>query len=349
MGIGRIIGMAIKRTGDGAKSVTSSVGDSIRQAKFHRKIGVMPTQTTSPIQTKGLRLAPMLAEDTVEISKKANGQIQFSNNFFNGLDKKLTPENFLGSGGEASVYAIDENYVLRMHGGKTTIDYPFSQVDDIFEGRNFGQAVAKTQKGISINKRVSGSSLYKTNDTNPTTYMQRLREYSELPDETLEAFVSDVAFINSKGWRIDQSNPENFLYDRKSGRIGIIDIEKKGSSSLDLYEPYGYDWILDPLVNGHDIFEIYQKLSVEERKELFELVGKIEKRIIPLCKKYDVPISKWNEDDYMFDSLINFLELRKNIDPTTCEDLYKPIIYQRYPSYIPNYESLQAKKKLIQT
>ena len=83
MGIGRIIGMAIKRTGDGAKSVTSSVGDSIRQAKFHRKIGVMPTQTTSPIQTKGLHLTPMLAEDTVEISKKANGQIQFSNNFFN--------------------------------------------------------------------------------------------------------------------------------------------------------------------------------------------------------------------------------------------------------------------------
>ena len=342
--LGRLFGLAGRQASDATEAIASTCNNTARRLS-HGKIGTIQASVTNPNQTKGLKLAPPLAKDTVEFSKKAHGsEFLTTKTSFDNLDKKIKPENFLGGGFEADVYAIDENYVLRMYGGAKSVDYPFTPVEDIFEGKNFGQAIARTKKGVSINKRVSGEHLYKCNDTDPATYMKKLREYSELSDETLDAFVSDVAFINSKGWRIDQTNPENFLYDKKTGRIGILDICKKGRSSLDLYEPYGHDWILDPLLNGHDLFDVYQKLSSEERKEMFELVDKIEKRIVPLCKKYNVPISKWKEDDYMFDSLINFLELRKSIDPTTCEDLYKPIIYQRYPSYIPNYEDLHAKK-----
>ena len=35
---------------------------------------------------------------------------------------------------------------------------------------------------------------------------------------------------------------------------------------------------------------------------------------MPLCEKYDIPISKWNKDDYRFDSLINLLDLMNKID-----------------------------------
>ena len=297
--LGRLFGLAGRQASDATEAIASTCNNTARRLS-HGKIGTIQASVTNPNQTKGLKLAPPLAKDTVEFSKKAHGsEFLTTKTSFDNLDKKIKPENFLGGGFEADVYAIDENYVLRMYGGAKSVDYPFTPVEDIFEGKNFGQAIARTKKGVSINKRVSGEHLYKCNDTDPATYMKKLREYSELSDETLDAFVSDVAFINSKGWRIDQTNPENFLY---------------------------------------------EKLSSEERKEMFELVDKIEKRIVPLCKKYNVPISKWKEDDYMFDSLINFLELRKSIDPTTCEDLYKPIIYQRYPSYIPNYEDLHAKK-----
>ena len=284
-------------------------------------------------------IASRLSKDTFERSNTHSWRKLIPH-----LKEKINPKYFLGGGAEAKVYAIDENYVLRMFGGAKKIKSRFVPVEDIFEGKNYGQAVAKTKEGISINKRVNGVRLYKCNETDSKIYMENLRKYSVLSDETLEEFVADIAFINSKGWRIDSTNPENFLLDEKTGKIGIIDLCQKGRTSLDLYEPYGHDWVLDPLVNSHDIYSLYGKLNVNEREEFFELINKLEKRIIPLCKKYNIPISKWKKEDYCFDSLINILELKDNIDPKTCTDLYKISIYERYPEMIPAYISIHKQK-----
>lgn len=277
-------------------------------------------------------------QDTVELSSD-NWRSLIPN-----ISKCITPKNFLGGGGEANVYIINDKYVLRLFGGQTKIDTKFSPVEDIFEGRNFGQAVAKTKNNTSINRRVFGVPMYKCNDYDPKTYMAKIREYKNLPDETLENFVADVAFIHSKGWRIDETNPENFLYDKATGRIGIIDLCKQNSSSLDLSDPYGHDWILAPLVNSHDVFKIYQKLTPEERREVFDIIKSLQERIIPLCEKYDIPIAKWNKDDYTFTSLINLLDLMNKIDVTKDNNPLGPIIYARYPRLIPNYEAYIAKK-----
>ena len=259
------------------------------------------------------------------------------------LDKKITKKNLLGSGSEADVYNINNDYVLRILGGENKIkNHKFVPVEDIFEGKNFGQAVAKNDEGITINKKVNGTKIYNIRENNPKKYMEQLREYSELPDETLENFVSDIAFINSKGYRIDQSNPENFLYDRVNKSIGIIDLQKQDSSSLDLFEPYAHDWIVDPLINGHDIFEIYNKLEPHERKEMFELIGKIENRVLPLCEKYGIPKAKWNKNDYMFSSVLNVLELKETVDCS--KDLFGQIIYSKYPSLIKKYEKYIQNK-----
>ena len=310
----------IKKAVTSGGSVAKAFCDQISCAKF-----------------KNLHFATSSIGDTVELSARDWRSL------IPGLSKKITPSNMLGGGGEATVYAINDKYVLRMFGGGKKITSKFFPVEDIFEGRNFGQAVAKTSDNCSINRRVNGEIMHKCNGHDTKTYMRNLREYVQLSDETLEEFVSDVAFINSKGWRIDQSNPENFLLDRKTGKIGIIDLSRKNSSSLDLYEPYGHDWILDPLVNGHDIFGIYKKLSIEERKEMFELISKLEKRILPLCKKYDIPVSKWNKENYMFTSLLNFLDLKDGIDVSKVDDLFEPIIYARYPEMIPKFKAYASK------
>ncbi len=250
--------------------------------------------------------------------------------------RKYNAKKFLGEGAEAKVYAINDKYVLRLlHDANS--DLEFLSIEDIFEGRNFGQAIAKDQNGNTINKRVFGSSLYDRYSTDPKIYLQNLREYVNLSDEALEAFVSDIAFINSKGYCIDHRNPENFLYDKKTGKIGIVDISEKtfvNSIFPEAFEPYSHIWVLSPLLNGYSVIDIYKEFSISERQEFFELVEKLESRILPLCEKYGIPLAKWEKDRYLVTNLINLLDLRKKIDPIKCDNLQVPIFYERYPELI---------------
>ena len=328
----QIIGKAIANYSGDATRLAAQSGDNVAGI-FCRQV-----KPINPESIKGLRFEPSEIGDTVCFSKQPWRKL------IPNLQEKINPQNFLGGGFEANVYGIDDSYVLRMYDGATRIDSEFLPVLDIFEGRNFGQAVARTKKGVSINRRVPGVPMYKCNDSDPKIYMRNLREYANLSDDTLESFVADVAYINSKGWRIDQSNPENFLIDKATGKIGIVDLSRKGSSSLDLFEPYGHDWILAPLVNSHDVFAIYKKLSPVERKELFDLIEKLEKRILPLCEKYGIPNVKWNRDDYAFRSLINLLDFKGKINVSTTDDLWEPIIYERYPKLIKSYKIYKEKK-----
>lgn len=265
------------------------------------------------------------------------------------LDTKIKSTNFLGGGVEAEVYRLDNEYVLRMVGGTKSVgNRRFKPVQDIFEGRIFGQQVAVSEDGlVSINRFVPGNKLYKVNDAlhnenfNPESYLKTLKRYTELPTNTLENFVDDIAFLNKKGYRIDQSNPGNFLYNPKTGKIGIVDISKKGSSSLDLFEPYSHDWVLDPLVNGHDIFEIYKKMSPNQRKEMFELITKLENRILPLCEKHGIPQAKWNHDDYGIGALRSILHVKDKIDyNNSC--LFEPIVMNGYPNFIENLKYFKS-------
>ena len=239
------------------------------------------------------------------------------------LNSYITKNNFLGSGSEAKVYKLNDKYVLRLYGGtKTVKPQQFNPLADIFEGRNFGQPVAmSSDKSVSINKLVSGKHLYKVNGTDEKAYMESLRKYSELPDEVLEDFVENVAFLNSKGYRIDEGNPENFLYDEAKQKIGIVDICKKGSSSLDLFGPYSHYWILDPLANGHDYAEMYKKLDLPERKEMIELILKLEDRIKPMCKKHGIPVITAQREDYTLFDLPLFLAKLDKFDVNSSEGI----------------------------
>ena len=246
--------------------------------------------------------------------------------------KKLVPtlnfaikeKNHLGAGAEADVYKINDKYVLRLFGGtKFVMPQTFTPQLDIFQGRNFGQPVAISHNGnVSINKFVSGRPIYEVNKFDEKAYMQNLRKYANLPDEVLEDFVENVAFLDSKGYRIDESNPENFLYDEETQKINIIDICKKGTSSLDLYGPYNHFWILKPLVNAHDYENIYKKLDINERKEMIDLILKLQDRIIPMCQKYDIPIAtEMKRRDYCMFDLPLFLAMLDKFDVNSEEGL----------------------------
>ena len=287
-----------------------------------------------------------LVTDTVQIAKKEvtalsdcihiSNQNKHWSSLVDDLNSYIKPEKFLGRGAEARVYKLNKNYVLRLSRGQTTVDNQhFIPVQDIFDGRNYGQAVAISENGkISINKFVPGNMMYKAGDYNPITYLGELRKYSKLPDETLEKFIEDVSYINKKGYRIDSYNPENFLYDSTTQRIGIIDIKKKGTSTLDLYNPYGHDWILSALCNEHDLLTIMSQMNAAQKKEVIDLITELEARIIPMCKKYNIPLAKYNSKDYSRFSMAEFLSLRSKINVSSNEGIRTQIIKLNHPDMI---------------
>ena len=251
------------------------------------------------------------------------------------LNSFIKPENLLGRGSEASVYKINDYYVLRILGRESNmkgINLNFRPVTDVFEGRNFGQAVAISEN-CSINRLVRGTPLYKCKETDPVTYLKKLKEYSKLPDKTLEQFIEDVSFINKKGYIIDKGNPENFLYDRINKKIGIIDIHKKGITNFDLFNPYGHDWIIEALCNGHNFFDCASKMNPAQRKEMLELITSLESRIIPLCKKYNIPIAKYNNKKYMEFSMAEFLSSKDKINVFSKEGIITQMAKLNHPEY----------------
>ena len=230
-----------------------------------------------------------------------------------------------------------DKYVLRLYGGtKNAGRQKFKPVIDIFEGKNFGQPVAISENHqVSINRFVNGNIMYKCMDYNPDVYLKKLEEYSALPDKTLEEFIADVAFINKKGFRIDESNPENFLFNPVTKKIGIVDICKKGSS-LDLYGPYGHDWIVSVLCNEHDFLDCASRMRPEQRARMIELISKIERRILPICKKYGIPTAKYNNNDYLKFSIAEFLHSIDKINPHAKEGICHQLVRLNNPDLIPN-------------
>lgn len=282
-------------------------------------------------------IKPQVVSDCIEISTPKKHWSEL----IGKLNSCINPENFLGGGSEASVYKINDNYVLRLIGGETTVkSLNFEPVMDIFEGRNFGQAVA-ISKGCSINRLVRGVPMYKCCETDPIVYLQKLKRYSKLSDKTLEQFIEDVSFINKKGYRIDESNPENFLFDCINQRIGIVDICKKGTTSLDLYGPYGHDWILEALCNGHDFLSCASKMNPMQKKEMFELITNLESRIIPMCKKYNIPIAKYNNEDYLKFSMAEFLSLKDKFDIFSKDGIRTQIVKLNHPEEIEKLKHMR--------
>lgn len=253
------------------------------------------------------------------------------------LKDKIRPDNIIGEGSEARVYALNKNYVIRVLKHKIETkgetqneneNQQFIKVPELFDGQNFGQPVLiSNDKSISINKFISGKPMYPVGDIDTKDYLQTLHKFSELSDNCLERFVKDFSYLDGQGYSMDP-NPENFLYDSKKDRIGFVDIAKKDEKQINYEEPLSHVMILYPLVNGRQVARQYTKMSLPERQEMFDLIDKTEKRILPLCNKYKIPKAKWNPDEYVQNSLILIGETRNKFDLT------KDFFTQAYPFLI---------------
>lgn len=272
------------------------------------------------IDIKSLHLKPEAIGDTVKFS--------FLNESYRSVLPKLkdsiSSKNFLGVGGEGSVYVINDNFVLKMFHDATTdiTKVKFSSVDDIFDGRNFGQVVAKAGDEFWILRRVKGVPLYKLN-LNESDYLASFKKCCDFSDEVLESFVSDVAFLKNKGFQIDYRNGANFLFDDVSGKINFVDLTNvKNINRFD--QEFSHLCILDSLIDSKKFYQNYCHLSVKERKELVESIEKLEQRLIPMCKKYNIPVVKHVKDSTLRNgSISSMLHQKENYGINYIDDMYE--------------------------
>lgn len=249
------------------------------------------------------------------------------------LDKYITSEKFIGDGSHAKVYNIDDDFVLRIaHEISEIKDTKLVEAEDIFDGKNFGQAVLIAEDGleISINKKVKGHVLHRVSDVldNPNFdvegYINDLKKYLQISEQTIKLFIEDILYLHTKGFLVDYFNPENFLYDEQTGKITSIDL-RKNKYNL----PLNYIMVLNPFVRkGRDILDIYNISTPSQRYEIFELIRAMKDRIKPICENYNIGDYVWNKD-LKYCTLETILEVINDIDLNN-NSLYNQIMELKY-------------------
>ena len=252
---------------------------------------------------------------------------------FENLDKYVTNENFIGEGSYAKVYDIDDDFILRIaHEISEIGDKKLVKIEDIFDGKNFGQAVFVAEDGfeISINKKVKGHILHKVSDVleNPNfdveTYINDLKKYLQIPEQTIKLFIEDILYLHTKGFLVDYFNPENFLYDEQTGKITSIDLRKNNRNL-----PLNYIMVLNPFVRkGRDVLDIYDISTPTQRHEIFDLIKAMKDRIKPICENYNIGNYVWTKD-LKCCTLETILEVIDDIDLNN-NSLYNQIMELKY-------------------
>lgn len=262
-----------------------------------------------------------------------NKEVIFLSIDLENLDKYITSEKFIGDGSHAKVYNIDDNFVLRIaHEISEIKDTKLVEAEDIFDGKNFGQAVLIAEDGleISINKKVKGHILHRVSDVldNPNFdvegYINDLKKYLQISEQTIKLFIEDILYLHTKGFLVDYFNPENFLYDEQTGKITSIDL-RKNKYNL----PLNYIMVLNPFVRkGRDILDIYNISTPSQRYEIFELIRAMKDRIKPICENYNIGDYVWNKD-LKYCTLETILEVINDIDLNN-NSLYNQIMELKY-------------------
>lgn len=262
-----------------------------------------------------------------------NKEVIFLSIDLENLDKYITSEKFIGDGSHAKVYNIDDDFVLRIaHEISEIKDTKLVEAEDIFDGKNFGQAVLIAEDGleISINKKVKGHVLHRVSDVldNPNFdvegYINDLKKYLQISEQTIKLFIEDILYLHTKGFLVDYFNPENFLYDEQTGKITSIDL-RKNKYNL----PLNYIMVLNPFVRkGRDILDIYNISTPSQRYEIFELIRAMKDRIKPICENYNIGDYVWNKD-LKYCTLETILEVINDIDLNN-NSLYNQIMELKY-------------------
>ncbi len=216
------------------------------------------------------------------------------------LLSKFAPKNIIGEGAESRAFLINDKYVLKIprYVGDSYVEAlsdikVLNPSDDGLLGlRNFGQAIAEAQNGVSISKLVKGTPLYsslpakwidydlgnaKINRKDSDSYLSQFKKIVDIPDMVLSRYINDVIFLKEKEYKVDFVNPNNFLYDKSAMQLNIIDVEQsKNKFYSSAMLPVN---IMRPLIDGYNLLGYYSYMKPVEREYLLESISNLYTRI----------------------------------------------------------------------
>lgn len=194
----------------------------------------------------------------------------------------ITPKGILGRGRDSVCYQIPgvKNFVFKLTSPaslkkENILELPIIEITDEFEGRNFGQEIAKIGNDIKILRRVEGVAhsfpcwidyLLKKKELKKKqaeVFLGRLKKISQFDQTSYNVFAESLTFLNKKGIKMDSINPNNLIIDIKSENFGIVDVEKN-----DLRNTH-YDMI-SSLLDMALFRDIYNLLDEKQQKELLQ-------------------------------------------------------------------------------
>jgi hypothetical protein len=206
------------------------------------------------------------------------------------VNKSLENLKKVGEGGNAIVYNINDNFVVRVI--KSKKDNLISDINpvSVFPEHNFGQIVANTDnKHITILKKQNGSPI-EDKTTSLEGYVENIKKTSNLPQETFDNFVKEVVYLEENSYMIDPSKSNNFLIDYNDKKINIVDIAESR-----VRRSTGFREYFTPLVSTSFI----NKNNLRANEDLIPYWKEIESKLISACKKYkrydskDVQLVQW--------------------------------------------------------
>ncbi len=307
---------------------------------FFKKVS---TCLFSPVGGKGLSEAvnhskpSKLVGDVLEFKSLFHEFLANKGLSNHNLDMKvfssIKHKNFVGEGIKAKVYSLADDYVTRIPKANNITDelvevkgQKFSPIFDNLEGRNFGQAIAETENGISIAKKVSGTPLY-SNSPNPwisylpgaknygeigpkeaKAFYSQLKELSKLPNESISQYIDDILFLQKKGYSVDLINPNNFHFDKACKKINILYIKKKEMKNLSDLD------LLKPLVNKMFLEQNYKHLSPTQRKESIEIIRDLAEKCTKIGDRKGITKEVFNPSKTFPNELPAMLKAGNNIE-----------------------------------
>lgn len=206
--------------------------------------------------------------------------------------KSAVSENFLGSGRCAKVYEIPnvKDFVVRiLHDTKSEniLNHEIKMVEDEFPNKNFGQKIADNDNGVTILKRVLGTSQgfpnpsEKDNDNlflidHARAVLNQIVEMSKFPQESFNDFALKVKEINkSSKYILDCLNPNNLLVDKENLQFNIVDLSERGKFTALLGCKQDSDDMISLLLNLPFHRKVHDVLPTDNEKELLIKSSKI--------------------------------------------------------------------------
>lgn len=149
----------------------------------------------------------------------------------------ITDDNFIGQGGNARVYRIDDDYVLRVP--KSGFEPGQSNLlPDNFPEDNFGQPISQVGNSFVLLRQPgveAGASHLEigknrgkfTKEELYNKYKNAIKMAADMPQSAYDKLISDLIKINNMGYLFDPSKSNNLLIDNETKTFRMVDLNPK--------------------------------------------------------------------------------------------------------------------------